>query len=445
MASLIEIKKKIRLQISQQFGSVRDSAELEQRVLREIEGALRPFRRQFNAAELNAVADGLYHDVFGYGPLQRLLDNPAVSEIMVNGPYKIFVEVDGIQHESEQTFDDEKHLIGTVQRIVRRAGARLDESQPTTECVLEGDVRIHAAIAPVAIDGPLLTIRKPRQDIREIEDLVGRQTLDQRLYQFLWACIKSRVSIIFSGATGSGKTTLLEVLSAHIDPQERLVVIEDVPELRLRQRNVARLCTRRANMEGKGEISLRELFVSSLRMRPTRIILGEIRGGEAFEFLQSLTSGHQGSLAVIHASSPSEVALRLENLVQFAQVQVAPEVIRQQISSGLDIVVQIERFPDGKRRISSISEAVGLQGDGLVAFRELFRFQFEGLNANGACIGRFIATGATPSFIDDFIRLGLNLPDDLFHPPPDLNARERVVGQSAEARPVRIPVPPPLP
>ena len=419
MASLIDVKRRLRKQISQQFGGARSSEELERRVLREIEGALQPFRRQFNASELNAVAEGLYHDIFGYGPLQRHLDNPAVSEIMVNGPYKIFIEIDGLQQESEQTFDDETHLIGTVQRMIRRAGARLDESQPTVECVIEEEIRVHAAIAPVAIDGPLLTIRKPRQDIREVEDLIRRGTLNTSIYQFLWACIQAKVSMIFSGATGSGKTTLLEVLSAHISDQERLVVIEDVPELRLRQRNVARLCTKQSNMEGKGEVSLRSLFISSLRMRPTRIILGEIRGGEAFEFLQSLTSGHRGSLAVIHASSPNEVALRLENLVQFANVQVAPEVVRQQISAGLDLVIQIDRFPDGRRRISSISEAVGLDQRGLVEFKEIFRFDFERLiREEQRCIGRFVPTGVKPTFLQEFDRVGVMVPDGLFEPPP---------------------------
>jgi pilus assembly protein CpaF len=370
---------------------------------------------KLNADQIEAVVHDLLDDIFGFGPLQRLLDDPQVSEIMVNGPFSIFVEVDGLQREVRSAFDDEKHLIEVLNRLVRRSGQRLDESSPLVDCVIDGIYRLNAAIPPVAINGPLITIRKPRSDIQQIEDLLKRDSLSQQMYHFLWGCIQARKNMIFSGGTGSGKTTLLEVLSEYISDQERLVIIEDIPEIKVRQQNVARLCTRPPNLEGQGEITLRSLFVNSLRMRPTRIILGEIRGPEAFEYLQSLNSGHEGSLAVLHAASPEETLLRLENLTRMSGLNIPAEVIRQQIASGVHILIQIDRFPDGSRKVSRISEVMGLGDDGNVMVQDIFYYDFQGIDAqNQQCQGHYTGCGVTPLVHKVFLQLGLQIPEDIY-------------------------------
>ena len=413
--NIITFKKRIRKQYMQQRSHEGRNRQTDQ------EQYLYEIRKEAKRSKLGISADQQEHlclalldDIFGYGPLQALMEDPKISEIMVNGPYHIFVEIEGRQRECTQAFDDEQHLSEILNRIVRRCNQRLDEANPTVNCLLEGNIRINAAISPVAINGPLVTLRKPQQDIQEIEDLLRRKSLNTAMYQFLWACIQAKINIMFSGATGSGKTTLLEVLSAYIDPEERLVLIEDVPELRIRQHNVARLCTRSANLEGKGEITLRDLFINSLRMRPTRIILGEIRGAEAFDYLQSINSGHKGSLAVIHANSPRDVGLRLENLAQLAGLNVPASVLRRQITEGLDLIIQIDRYPDGTRKITEISEVIGFDAEKYL-LQPLFYYDFQGIQAlTQLCIGEHKATGKKPTFIKRFQQLGLQLDPDIF-------------------------------
>ena len=382
----------------------------------EIRRALKKSGLRLSADQISIITQDLLDDIFGFGPLQRLLDDPNVSEIMVNGPFAIFVEVEGLQRESKHAFDNEHHLTEILNRLVRRANQRLDESCPTVNCVIDGIYRMNAAIPPIAINGPLITIRKPRSDIQQIEDLLKRNSLSHEMYQFLWACIQARLNLVFSGGTGTGKTTLLEVLSEYISDQERLVIIEDIPELKVRQQNVARLCSRPPNLEGKGEITLRNLFINSLRMRPTRIIMGEIRGPEAFEYLQSLNSGHEGSLAVLHAASPSEVTLRLENLTRMAGLNIPPEVIRQQIASGVDIIIQIDRYPDGTRKISNITEVVGLDDEGNVEIQDLFSYEFTNTNpTTQKCEGYFSGNGIVPKLHKKFVQLGLQIPEEIYN------------------------------
>ena len=413
--SVIDFKKQIRAQFLRQRSVDRASPEMRAEYAKQIRKEIKRSGFKFNQAQIESLCQDLLDDIFGYGPLQKLIEDPKVAEIMVNGPFHIFIEVDGVQLESTTTFDDELHLLEVLNRLVRRANQRIDEAQPTVDCVIDGTIRLNAAIGPVAINGPLLTIRKPRSDIQEIEDLLSRGSLNPAIYQFLWACIQARINIMFSGATGTGKTTLLEVLSSYISDQERIVIIEDVPELRVRQHNVARLCTRSANLEGKGEINLRSLFINSLRMRPTRIILGEIRGAEAFEYLQSLNSGHRGSLAVIHASSPEEVGLRLENLAQLSGLNVPANVLRQQIASGLELIVQIDRYPDGSRKVSRISELMGMGEDATVILRDLFYYKFEGIDPlTQKAVGQHMSTGEEPSFLEDFERYALHLDKSVF-------------------------------
>lgn len=412
--NLIELKSNLRAQYLRKR-SVDIHSHGQDAIAPELKRSLKKSGLRLTSDQINAVTRDLLDDIFGFGPLQRLLDDPQVSEIMVNGPFSIFVEVEGLQRESSHAFDNEQHLTEILNRLVRRANQRLDESCPTVNCVIDGIYRMNAAIPPVAINGPLITIRKPRSDIQQIEDLLKRDSLSHEMYQFLWACIQARLNLVFSGGTGTGKTTLLEVLSEYISDQERLVIIEDIPELKVRQQNVARLCSRPPNLEGKGEITLRNLFINSLRMRPTRIIMGEIRGPEAFEYLQSLNSGHEGSLAVLHAASPSEVTLRLENLTRMAGLNIPPEVIRQQIASGVDIIIQIDRYPDGTRKISNITEVIGLDEDGNVEIQDLFTFEFTTTNPNTQkCEGYFSGNGIVPKLHQKFTQLGLQIPTNIY-------------------------------
>lgn len=410
---LTEVKDQIRSSLLRRRST--EKGFTKQVALTEIKRVLKGSRLGLTPEQLDTVAFELIDDIYGFGPLQRLLDDPQVSEIMVNGPYSIFVEIEGIQHEARHAFDNELHLMEVLNRLVRRTNQRLDEASPTVDCVLDGIYRMNAAIAPVAVNGPLVTIRKPRSDIQQIEDLLRRGSLSQEMYQFLWAAIRARLNIIFSGGTGSGKTTLLEVLSEYISDQERLVIIEDIPEIKIRQQNVARLCTRPPNLEGKGEITLRSLFISSLRMRPTRIILGEIRGPEAFEYLQSLNSGHEGSLAVMHAASPDETCLRLENLTRLSGLNIPADVVRQQIASGIDLIVQIDRYPDGSRKITSISEVIGLDEHGQLDLQDLFHYEFKGVDQlTNRCVGHYSGCGVIPCAQTKFQQLGLVLSDEIY-------------------------------
>lgn len=413
--NLIELKSALRSQYLQRRSQDFHSNNSREVISRELKKDLKRVRTPFNEEQLNSVVHDLLDDIFGFGPLQRLLDDPQVSEIMVNGPFTIFVEIEGVQRESRQSFDNEQHLMEVLNRLVRRANQRLDESCPTVNCVIDGIYRLNAAIPPIAVNGPLITIRKPRSDIKQIEDLLQRGSLSKSMYQFLWGAIQARLNLVFSGGTGTGKTTLLEVLSEYISDQERLVIIEDVPELKVRQPNVARLCSRPPNLEGKGEITLRSLFINSLRMRPTRIIMGEIRGSEAFEYLQSLNSGHEGSLAVLHAASPEEVTLRIENLTRMSGLNIPADVIRQQIASGVDIIIQIDRYPDGSRKVTRISEVIGLDEDGNVLLQDVFSFEFTKIDpVSQQCIGHFSGSGLIPKAHQKFKQLGLEISDTIY-------------------------------
>jgi pilus assembly protein CpaF len=412
---LYEIKRAIKAQLSAQLNSnLKLTNDLKAEFSSEILKLLK--RAKVNADQEQKVARDLLDDLFGFGPIQSLLDDPRVTEIMVNGPMFIFVEVDGRIQETTISFDDELHLYEVVQKIARRAQVRIDESHPYADCVINGDTRVNLSIAPIAIGGPLITIRKPRIDIRDVQDLIRRKTLNENMYHFLWACVQARLNIMFSGATGTGKTTILEIFSAYIAENERMILIEDTPELRIRQKNVARLCVKPANIEGKGEITLRELFINSLRMRPNRILLGEIRGPEAFDYLQALTSGHRGSMAVIHAASAKEVGLRLENLAQLSGLNVPPTVLRQQIATGLDVIVQLERLENGERKITQItavSKVLGAQDE--LQYEDLFIYDhLSSLASQPQIKGCHLSTGVIPKFFKEFEKAGVNVPSSIF-------------------------------
>jgi pilus assembly protein CpaF len=367
---------------------------------------------------LDRLRADVFQELIGFGPLHSLMHDPEVTEILVNAPDLVFAERRGIKTPVAAHFRDIEHVRYVVQRILHmNPGRRVDEVQPFVDLWLEDGSRVNVIIPPVVVGCPHLTIRKYSRWFRGIDDFVRNGTLDNRMARFLQACAHNRRSILFSGATGSGKTTLLEVVSASIPDTERLVVIEDTLELRLHQPDVVRLLSRMPNLEGKGEVTIGDLFHNTLRMRPDRIILGELRGRESLDYLQAITSGHRGSLAVIHAASPEEAVLRLENLATSAGLNIPLASVRSQIAHGLEIIVQVERAADGARRVTRISEVVGLQDNGRVDLRDLFVWKADRRAAGGKVTGHFEATGNLPTFLQALALDGQLLPASDFAPP----------------------------
>ncbi len=360
------------------------------------------------------VTEQTLDDLLGLGPLEPLMHNDDVTEIMVNGHGDVFVEYQGRKVRAKRAFDDEQHLAQILERLLLATGMRLDEGRPFVDLALPDGTRVNVVIPPAVAGGPHLTVRKFPRRFRSLDDLVAVGSMDERMATFLGSCVQIRRNVLLSGGSGAGKTTLMEVLGGCIDAGERIVLIEDTPELQLPQANVARLLTRPPNIEGRGEVTIRDLFRNSLRMRPNRILLGEIRGREALEYLQALNSGHRGSLAVIHAASPEEALIRLENLVPHAGVPIPTAVVREQIFRGLDLAVQLEQMPDGSRKVTRIAEVSALDDDGRLRVEELFRFVDEGVDEDGVVLGHHEASGIEPTFLHEFELAGIELPDDLF-------------------------------
>ncbi|MFA5156912.1 MAG: CpaF family protein [Candidatus Omnitrophota bacterium] len=355
------------------------------------------------------VASELFDELTGFGPLEGLIKDPEVTEIMINGPKKIYVEKAGKSRLSGLTFDDESRLMFFIYKILSPTRRHVDEYIPYTDVSMEDGSRVNIIISPLALDGPVVTIRKFLKNIASADDLISLGTIDRRMADFLVACVKARVNIIFTGATGSGKTTTLNALSSYIADGERIVTIEDTAELRLSQEHVVRLESRQPNIEGKGEVGLRELFRNSLRMRPKRIILGEIRGAEALDMLQAICSGHAGSLAILHANSPQDAIYRLETMILTSGVPLTLEAINRQIAAAVNLIVQHEQMPDGSRKITYITQVNGLK-NGQVALEDIFLYE----SAEGAGNGSWKATGVVPVFYPLFKKAGLNLSADLF-------------------------------
>ena len=353
-------------------------------------------------------------DFLGWGPLDSLMQDEEVSEIMVNGPGNVYIEKNSQKVRTAVKFDDEDHLRYIIEKMLQPTGRRLDSASPYVDFSLPDGSRVNIIIPPVALGGSYVTIRKFSHTIKRIDDLVRLGTLDKRMAEFLVGCVQGGINILFSGATGVGKTTTLEVLSSYISDKERIVVIEDAPELKIDKDDVVRLVARPSNLEGKGEISIRDLFTNSLRMRPKRIILGELRGKEALDYLQALNSGHRGSLAVIHASSAYDAVGRLEVLALYAGLNLPAWAIRKQIASGLELVVQQEQMPDGSRKIVEISEIRDIEDNLNLDIRSLFRFQIEGYTSEGKIEGRFVATGEVPHFYKKLIQQGISLSERIF-------------------------------
>lgn len=352
-------------------------------------------------------------EIDGYGPITPLLSDNTVSEIMVNGPDKVYVERSGKIEATDVAFKDEGHVMRIIERIVAPLGKRIDESSPMVDARLPDGSRVNATIPPVSLSGPVLTIRKFAAQPFTMSDLIRFGTLNSNMALLLKACVEGRVNIIVGGGTGSGKTSTLNVLSSFIPANERIVTIEDAAELQLFQEHVVRLECRAANIEGKGRIDIRDLVINSLRMRPDRIIVGEVRGGEALDMLQAMNTGHDGSLTTAHANSPRDLLSRLETMVLMAGVELPVRAIREQVVGGINLIVHQSRFRDGSRKITDITEVVGMEGD-VVTLQDIFTFQELGLSDDGRVLGKFQATGVTPKFLPALEAKGLNIPPSLF-------------------------------
>jgi len=352
-------------------------------------------------------------EILGFGPINPLLNDPDVSEIMVNGPRQVYVERKGKLELVPVSFYDDNHVLHIIEKIVAPLGRRIDESQPMVDARLPDGSRVNAIIPPLALNGPTLTIRKFAKDPFKVEDLIRFGTLTAEMAQFIEACVKGRLNIVVSGGTGSGKTTTLGVLSAFIPEDERILTIEDAAELQLRQTHVVTLETRPPNIEGKGAITIRDLVRNALRMRPERIIVGEVRSGEALDMLQAMNTGHDGSLTTGHANTPRDMLSRLETMVLMAGMELPIRAIREQISSAIDVIVQQSRLRDGSRRITHITEVLGMEGD-IIVLQDIFRFEQTGIDKQGKVQGYFRATGIRPHFMEKLNATGQALPETLF-------------------------------
>jgi pilus assembly protein CpaF len=364
-------------------------------------------------AERESLISDVINELFGLGPLEALLKDPDISDILVNNASQVFIERNGRIEETSVVFRNDQHLMQIIERIVSAVGRRIDESTPMVDARLQDGSRVNAIIPPLALDGPSMSIRRFRTDRLAADDLVTRESLTAPMLAFLRAAVTARMNVIVSGGTGAGKTTLLNILSSFIGNGERVITIEDAAELTLRQRHVVRLETRPANIEGKGHVKQRHLVINALRMRPDRIIIGEVRGEEALDMLQAMNTGHDGSLTTIHANSPRDALYRLDTMVAMTNLNLPERAVRQQISSAINLVVQISRMPDGTRKVTSISEITGMEQD-VITMQEIFAFQKSGITPDGRVIGMFRATGVRPKCSEALATVGCQLPMDMF-------------------------------
>ena len=368
-----------------------------------------------NQSERHNLVLDIQHEMLGFGPLETLLADPTVSDILVNTYAKVYVERRGRLELTDVTFHDNAHLMKIIEKIVSRVGRRVDESSPMVDARLPDGSRVNAIIPPLAVDGPILSIRRFAVNPLTVENLLSYKSLTPPMVQVLQALGMAKINILISGGTGSGKTSLLNLLSGFIPANERIVTIEDAAELQMRQPHVVRLETRPPNIEGKGEVTQRALVRNALRMRPDRIILGEVRGAEAMDMLQAMNTGHEGSLVTIHSNTPRDALARLENMVGMAGANLTPRATRQQICSAVTVVLQVTRLTDGARKLVSLQEITGMEGD-VISMQEIFRFEQTGVNDEGKVLGHFCATGVRPRFADRLKMYGADIPDNTFDP-----------------------------
>ena len=369
-----------------------------------------------NKSERATMVEEVLDELLGLGPLEPLLKDETITDILVNGHETVFVERRGLLERVGTRFQDEKHLLRIIQKIVSAVGRRVDESSPFVDARLADGSRVNAIVAPLAIDGSLLSIRKFAKIPISMARMIELDSIPTQVAEILEAVVQSRLNVIISGGTGSGKTTMLNALSSYIDERERIVTIEDSAELQLQQDHVARLETRPPNIEGSGEVNQRDLVKNALRMRPDRIILGECRGGEAFDMLQAMNTGHDGSMTTIHANTPRDALSRIEQMIGMSGIDVPARSARGQIASAINVVVQIGRLSDGRRKLLSLSEITGMEGD-TITMQEIFRFRMTGRDADGNVLGQFEATGIRPKFMATLEAHGVRLPSELFRPP----------------------------
>ncbi len=390
-----------------------DAAQVEQVIGNYVEKVLEENPFAVPVSERSKIVSDLKDEMLGLGPIEVLLKDPTVTEIMVNGPKKIFVERMGRLQLTDIQFHDDSHVMNIIERILSPIGRHIDESVPLVDARLEDGSRVNIIIPPLSLVGPCITIRKFATKALSVDNLITFGTLDRKMADFIKACIQARINILVSGGTGSGKTTTLNVLSSFIPENERIVTIEDAAELKLQQEHVVTLESRPANIEGNGEITIRDLVKNALRMRPDRIIVGEVRGGEALDMLQAMNTGHDGSLTTAHANNPRDALSRLETMVLMAGFEMPIRAIREQVSSAIELILQQSRLKDGSRKITYITEVQHMEGD-VITTQDLFRFEQTGMDENGKLIGHFVSTGMQPGFMDKFQVNGVSLPDDFF-------------------------------
>jgi pilus assembly protein CpaF len=381
-------------------------------VIREIDKTLEGY--DLSNVERSYIYNLIDNEINGYGPITDLLEDEAITEIMVNGKNEIYIEMDGkVIKDDSVSFINDDHIIRTIQRMIQPFGRTIDAANPMVDARLKDGSRLNAIIPPLSLKGPVLTIRKFKDELANIDDFLRMGTLTPYMARFLEACVHAKLNMIICGGTGSGKTTLLNVLSSFIGNHERIITIEDAAELRLKQEHVISLETRLTNYEGEGEITIRDLVINSLRMRPDRIIVGEVRGKEAFDMLQAMNTGHSGSLSTMHANSPADALNRLEAMILMAGMEIPVKAIRQYIEKALDIVIQVERFSDGRRRVVSICEIVGFEGDN-IALREIFSYKQTGVLPNGEVIGEFVLNDFVPEVYKKIKASGIDTLRDIF-------------------------------
>ncbi len=413
-----DIKRKIHGRLIEEANLAALDA-LEPAVIRsEIEGVvdyyLKDEKALFNDEERRDLVDEILDELMGLGPLESFFKDPTVSDVLVNTYKDIFVERFGLLEKTKSRFVDDAHLRNIIDRIISRVGRRIDESSPMVDARLPDGSRVNAIIPPLAIDGPMLSIRRFAVSPLKMEDLINYKTLTPEVAQLLAGCVKAKLNIMISGGTGAGKTTLLNILSAYIPGNERIITIEDSAELQLQQEHVIRLETRPPSIEGTGQVTQRDLVRNSLRMRPDRIIVGEVRGAEAFDMLQAMNTGHEGSLTTIHANTPRDSLTRLESMILMTGVNLPEKAMRFMTSSALDLVIQASRMSDGTRKVTSISEIVGMEGE-VITLQEIFTFEKQGVDKNGKVVGRHRSTGIRPKFSDKLELAGIEVPESLFH------------------------------
>ena len=419
-----ELRGRLHFKVVEELGPTlydrqMSDAELRLRVLEMLEWAVDQEQGvPLTSADRRALLNEIASDVLGYGPIDPLLNDPDITEVMANGPYDVYYEKNGKILLSDVKFVDETHLRRIIDKIVGQIGRRVDEATPMVDARLPDGSRVNAVIHPLAIGGPFLTIRKFAVDPYQEADLINFGTLTQRVADFLRACVRGRLNIIISGGTGSGKTTTLNVVSSYIPTDERIVTVEDAAELQLHQEHVLTLESRPANIEGKGQVTIRDLVRNTLRMRPDRIVVGEVRGAEALDMLQAMNTGHDGSLTTIHSNSPRDTLSRLETMVLMAGFDLPVKAIREQVASAVDLIVHVARLKDGTRRVTHITEVEGMEGE-IITLQDLFLFDYGmGVDDDGVYKGRLKATGIRPTFSEDLENRGIRLPADLFDPEP---------------------------